>query len=532
MKTARISTITVLILGFTAWPAQGQLTLPYYGLTSTPEKAFWVSNNYAGAGSTYGGFFYSAGQEGRGVFGQCDGITGFGVKGWAKNGGNAVNYGGHFCATGQQGVGVYGWAENTGNVINYGGKFLAEGIQGVGIHAKGGANGYAGIFEGDIKIPAAGKGIIFPDGTRQTTAGGGGSNGWTVSGYNVYSAASSNVGIGTTTPQTLLQLGDHPGPDFMIGATYPLEITHAEGGTGAGDVFIKTHPSAKWGKIVFQTKNNTLFDGNQLVLSPDGNVGVGTLTPFARLDVVGSSEAIRGSASGKNAIGVRSYVNYVGAEGNIDDKPDNYAGHFVAEGKAWQNRGPSFPGGYSTGYGVGVYAKGGAYAAILDGRVEIKNDTSVYGHIRIKDNAGSTLVDLGEGLDYAEGFDVTDTREIGPGSVLVIDPRNAGHLTLSTTVYDTKVAGIVAGAKSLGSGVRLGTSQFDKDVALAGRVYCNVDATETAVVPGDLLTTSATPGFAMKASDHVRAQGAILGKAMESLEQGKKGQILVLVTLQ
>jgi hypothetical protein len=36
----------------------------------------------------------------------------------------------------------------------------------------------------------------------------------------------------------------------------------------------------------------------------------------------------------------------------------------------------------------------------------------------------------------------------------------------------------------------------------------------------------------MKASDHVRAQGAILGKAMESLEQGKKGQILVLVTLQ
>jgi hypothetical protein len=145
---------------------------------------------------------------------------------------------------------------------------------------------------------------------------------------------------------------------------------------------------------------------------------------------------------------------------------------------------------------------------------------------------GSPVISMGEGLDYAEGFDVTKTEEVGPGSVLVIDPANAGKLTVSTVAYDTKVAGIVAGAKGLGSGVRLGTGQFDQNVALAGRVYCNVDATETAVRPGDLLTTSATAGYAMKVSGHLRAQGAILGKAMESLEQGKKGQILVLVTLQ
>ena len=52
------------------------------------------------------------------------------------------------------------------------------------------------------------------------------------------------------------------------------------------------------------------------------------------------------------------------------------------------------------------------------------------------------------------------------------------------------------------------------------------------VEPGDLLTTSETPGYAMKVLEHIRAQGAILGKAMERLEQGGKGQILVLVTLQ
>ena len=86
--------------------------------------------------------------------------------------------------------------------------------------------------------------------------------------------------------------------------------------------------------------------------------------------------------------------------------------------------------------------------------------------------------------------------------------------------------------RDLGSAVRLGVGQFDRDVALAGRVYCNVDAAKAEIEPGDLLTTSATPGYAMKAVDYRRAQGAILGKAMEPLARGKKGQILVLVTLQ
>jgi hypothetical protein len=84
----------------------------------------------------------------------------------------------------------------------------------------------------------------------------------------------------------------------------------------------------------------------------------------------------------------------------------------------------------------------------------------------------------------------------------------------------------------LGSGVRLGAGRFDYDVALAGRVYCNVDAIYGEVSPGNLLTTAPTPGHAMVVKDYRKAQGAILGKAMEKLPEGKKGQILVLVTLQ
>jgi len=196
-----------------------------------------------------------------------------------------------------------------------------------------------------------------------------------------------------------------------------------------------------------------------------------------------------------------------------------YGGYFYASGS-------SAYGGYfvaSGTSGTGIYATGGSsgYAAKFRGNVLIQRESD-----------GVTVMELGAGLDYAEGFDVAHNDGIEPGSVLVIDPENPGKLALSSRSYDTRVAGIVAGANNLGSGVRLGAGEFDHDVALAGRVYCNVDASKDGVEPGDLLTTSATPGYAMKVKDHGRSQGAIIGKAMERLEKGEKGQILVLVTLQ
>jgi hypothetical protein len=174
-------------------------------------------------------------------------------------------------------------------------------------------------------------------------------------------------------------------------------------------------------------------------------------------------------------------------------------------------------------FGIGIYGKGGSsgYAADFEGNVRIRSRST-----------GDTIMELGEGLDYAEGFDVSDHSAVQPGTVLIIDPHDPGKLSVSRNPYDSKVAGIVAGANGMGSGVRLGVDQFDYDVALAGRVYCNVDATETGIEPGDLLTTSARPGYAMKATDFECADGTILGKAMERLEKGRQGQILVLVTLQ
>ena len=64
---------------------------------------------------------------------------------------------------------------------------------------------------------------------------------------------------------------------------------------------------------------------------------------------------------------------------------------------------------------------------------------------------------------------------------------------------------------------------------LSRRAYVRVDAACRAIPPGDFRTTSTMPGRAMKVTDHARAEGAILGKAMTGL---KKGRGMMPVTLQ
>ena len=99
---------------------------------------------------------------------------------------------------------------------------------------------------------------------------------------------------------------------------------------------------------------------------------------------------------------------------------------------------------------------------------------------------------------------------------------------------DTRVAGIISGANGINTGLSLGQEgkvEGGQNVALSGRVYVLADAANGAIKPGDLLTASATPGHAMKVTDHARAQGAVLGKAMTALSEGT-GMVLVLVTLQ
>jgi hypothetical protein len=58
-----------------------------------------------------------------------------------------------------------------------------------------------------------------------------------------------------------------------------------------------------------------------------------------------------------------------------------------------------------------------------------------------------------------------------------------------------------------------------------------VDTRFGSIDVGDLLTTSPNPGHAMKASDPLKAFGAVIGKALRPLNEGQ-GLIPILIALQ
>jgi len=163
------------------------------------------------------------------------------------------------------------------------------------------------------------------------------------------------------------------------------------------------------------------------------------------------------------------------------------------------------------------------------------------GRVLVTNELSTPVLEITGGADISEQFDVgtgshNRDLEVIPGMVVSIDVENPGQLVVSGKAYDRTVAGIVSGAGGVNTGMVMGqagsVAHGGHPVALTGRVYCKVDATECALVPGDLMTTSDTPGHAMKVQDYAKAQGSIIGKAMTPLAKGEKGLVLVLVTLQ
>ncbi|MCP4375124.1 MAG: hypothetical protein GY794_02935, partial [bacterium] len=140
---------------------------------------------------------------------------------------------------------------------------------------------------------------------------------------------------------------------------------------------------------------------------------------------------------------------------------------------------------------------------------------------------GTTTTDvlrITGGSDLAEPFEIAGTGSIEPGMVVAIDPSNPGQLRIADNAYDRTVAGVISGAGGVNPGVVMQQEEMvdSHPVALTGRVYVWADATNGPIQPGDLLTTSDTPGHAMAVTDYEQAHGAILGKAMSSLDEGQE----------
>ncbi len=122
------------------------------------------------------------------------------------------------------------------------------------------------------------------------------------------------------------------------------------------------------------------------------------------------------------------------------------------------------------------------------------------------------------GADLAEWY--LSDAEYEVGTVLVFG--GSAEVTTTTLVADTRVAGVVSTnpAYIMNDGL---TGQRAL-IALAGRVPCKVLGR---VKKGDMLTTSATPGVAVKALDP--KLGTIIGKALEDKDGGDIAVIQVAV---
>nr|BAL55180.1 hypothetical protein HGMM_F23G10C33 [uncultured Acetothermia bacterium]BAL60221.1 hypothetical protein HGMM_OP4C857 [Candidatus Acetothermum autotrophicum] len=129
------------------------------------------------------------------------------------------------------------------------------------------------------------------------------------------------------------------------------------------------------------------------------------------------------------------------------------------------------------------------------------------------------------GADVAEYVRVSEAVE--PGDVLELDPTKPGHYRKARGAYSHLVAGVVSTQPGVILGAR-GQSEGKVLLALIGRVPVRATTENGPIRPGDLLTSSSKPGYAMRCESAHKCEGAIIGKALEALDVGE-GVILMLL---
>jgi hypothetical protein len=349
--------------------------------------------------------------------------------------------------------------------------------------------------------------------------------------------ASGHVGIGTTTPSYPLHL--------QSGKTLRIE-----GGTGAADAadYFSFGGNGTFGIDAVNVPNG------RFVVENSGNVGIGVPNPSSRLQVNGDV-TVTGLYNNPN--GTQNFNYYVnlgggapnsvltaaatapGALGPVISLTNSSGGVNAACALDFytfdpgEGSGPDHtttPSAEIIAIDMGNFAndivfrgnRAGAPNNALDERMRITST----GNLTVPGDIILT------GADCAEQFDARDSDLLEPGTVVVID--EGGALRESRDAYDKKVAGVISGGGDYRHGILL-DNRSESDgrvpVALVGKAYCKVDARHSPIEVGDLLTTSGTPGHAMKAADPLKAFGSVIGKALRAVKEGQT-LIPILIALQ
>ncbi len=202
-------------------------------------------------------------------------------------------------------------------------------------------------------------------------------------------------------------------------------------------------------------------------------------------------------------------------------------------------------GGCDPGNNVGVLGVSSSGTAVLakttSGNIFV-GQTSGTNQVRI-DSSGRGFFNGGtqnSGADFAELLPTSENpADLGPGDVLAIDPDRPNTVRKSSSARSRLVVGVYSTNAAL---LAVGEHRDGDDltgevpVGIVGILPTKVTTEGGPIRVGDLLMTSSTPGHAMRITPvridgiEIYPTGAVLGKAMEFLEQGT-GLINVLVTL-
>ena len=154
----------------------------------------------------------------------------------------------------------------------------------------------SGAVDGDV--------LGFAGGNWFPQAIGGGEDGdWTIVGGNMYSNVSGNVGIGTTLPDMKLHIrSDVNGlvgikiqnNDTGANSVERISFVNEEGDIAGIALFDDNNASYPGRMSIFNNRNlaniNVSTPGGGIYIANNGDVGVGTTAPSAKLDVVGTAE--------------------------------------------------------------------------------------------------------------------------------------------------------------------------------------------------------------------------------------------------